>query len=623
MDPETVVALATELAKLAPLELAELANRRALSLSQRGDLFSVAERLLEPEALRRAVARIPWTTLTMCAEGGRLDLATAVRYGFPVWDGEVHPAVSAAITEELSRLPLDPAESEDGDGVDAGTAAHTEEPELEHANVHGEIARTAVRATNAAQALLTALARTPAPRGNSSAVLLSAATKKAAAERLGVEEGPALLDALDTLGAIGPVDNASDHIAPTTLGARIADAEPPASAWCLIAERWLESVTASERADAWALASGDGRLRHSHEAGVTPRDASRRLAAASTLGILPGRMAVQANGVTKKIADGDVNFPAPESVRLVLAGRVREAADLLFRDAPANADRVWLQHDGTMIAPGPLPAALEADLLEFADLTSRGEAPHYRVTLESLRRALLAGVSRSAVLGTLERLVAHEIPQAVTFLIEDAFARAERIVVTPAARTATAPVPQSRLTIADDTTLASLRVDTRLAHLRFAVPERPEGLASDARVLESPIDPATVATALAEAGWLCRPGESSRTARPRPLDAADDSVPEDAVDTAADLIARHRAAAGLASETHTSLVTRYVLGRALRDRAEVIITARAGSAPEDPEVKTFTVVPLDIRARRVRGRDARADVERTIPLDRIVSVTTA
>lgn len=86
---------------------------------------------------------------------------------------------------------------------------------------------------------------------------------------------------------------------------------------------------------------------------------------------------------------------------------------------PAEIDHVLLQGDMTMIAPGPLTAALSRQLRVLADIESRGHATAYRITPESIRRALDIGWDSEGIQELLAAASATQLPQALVYLIDD------------------------------------------------------------------------------------------------------------------------------------------------------------------------------------------------------------
>ena len=169
---------------------------------------------------------------------------------------------------------------------------------------------------------------------------------------------------------------------------------------------WLESDLGA----AWALESASGPLAapgrvlarpHSRAAARTRRsphrhphrcDPARRRAL-----VLPGGRALDRRrprpAARRSRALGLAVAGEPvETGRLVLAGQLDEAAERARGALPRQqVDRVYLQHDLTIVSPGPLEPPLDARLRAIADVEGRDLASTYRVSAASVNRALAAG----------------------------------------------------------------------------------------------------------------------------------------------------------------------------------------------------------------------------------------
>ena len=106
-----------------------------------------------------------------------------------------------------------------------------------------------------------------------------------------------------------------------------------------------------------------------------------------------------------------------------------EAAKTLLKVLPEPVDHVLIQADLTAVAPGPLVAELARELALAADVESTGGATVYRFTPESVRRALDAGRGAGELIDLLKRHSATEMPQPLSYLIEDVARRHGRLRV--------------------------------------------------------------------------------------------------------------------------------------------------------------------------------------------------
>ena len=147
---------------------------------------------------------------------------------------------------------------------------------------------------------------------------------------------------------------------------------------------------------------------------------SARLAWRSPLRPAEQREAVLTATIAEATAMGVVAFTALTSAgRELLSGSIAGAEAALAKALPDPVETVMVQADLTVVAPGRLVPRLAARLGQVADVESAGSATVYRVTPQSIRRALDAGVSTSELH---ELFTVHSVtgvPQALTYLIDD------------------------------------------------------------------------------------------------------------------------------------------------------------------------------------------------------------
>ncbi|MBI8999893.1 helicase-associated domain-containing protein [Corynebacterium sp. CCM 9185] len=86
---------------------------------------------------------------------------------------------------------------------------------------------------------------------------------------------------------------------------------------------------------------------------------------------------------------------------------------------PAPVDTLIAQGDMTVLAPGPLEPELESELTLAADIESAGLASVFRITENSIRRALDAGRSGTDIRSLLEQHTMGALPQNIVYLISD------------------------------------------------------------------------------------------------------------------------------------------------------------------------------------------------------------
>ena len=154
--------------------------------------------------------------------------------------------------------------------------------------------------------------------------------------------------------------------------------------------------------------------------GLDPASLTALLAWRSPLRPADQRDAVIASTIAEATALGLVAFTALTTAgRRLLAGSVAEAEAALQAALPTPVDTVMVQADLTVVAPGRLVPHLAARLGQVADVESAGSATVYRVTPQSIRRALDAGVSTAELHDLFAVHSKTGVPQALTYLIDD------------------------------------------------------------------------------------------------------------------------------------------------------------------------------------------------------------
>ena len=88
------------------------------------------------------------------------------------------------------------------------------------------------------------------------------------------------------------------------------------------------------------------------------------------------------------------------------------AVEVMSRLFPPAVDTVYLQHDLSVVAPGPLAPHIDARLRTLADVDSRTLASSYRISTSSINRALAHGESAESILEFLGEVSAHRDPAA-------------------------------------------------------------------------------------------------------------------------------------------------------------------------------------------------------------------
>ena len=540
------------------------------------DFFDLAEALRTDDAVDAAIEHLPRATLLALRDGtGDVDaLAPAVTLGLADDDGRVDDAVTARLAAhpDLVGLP--------------GGAAHPRPAAPDPQAVDDATARTV--GAEHAFATMTVLAE-----------LLRAVSEGAVRELVKGGIGTPLAKVL------GERAGADPQVVPHRLGLleRIGFANPSDGTW-----------TTTTAGDAWLVASWPDRWSTLVTAWRDALDPA-----------VQDVLAVSGNDLRDLVAVGRWAFPAgarwldavlldvagsADALGLAVDGLVTSTGRALLdgdaapaaEDLPPTVDGVYLQHDLTVIAPGPLAPVDDDALRSVAVLEAPGLAARYRISEDSLRRAFRAGLTRDEVVALLERLSATGLPQPLAYLVDQVSSRDGSIVVDVGADGLGTRVHGT----ADQLDL--IGVDAELRQLAW---ERTE-----LTTLLTRYPPHVVHTALEDQRY---PAVLTAAARP-----ATGSVPP----------GRRRAGGRNPEQAAHALVERLRvttergdaepeqewLGRqidlAVRGRTPIRLTVRMPDGTERP----FSIIPTSVAAGRVRGRDTAVDVERTLPLSLVVAV---
>ena len=86
---------------------------------------------------------------------------------------------------------------------------------------------------------------------------------------------------------------------------------------------------------------------------------------------------------------------------------------------PASIDHFLLQADLTVVVPGPLDRGLAEQLSAVASVESAGAAMVYRISEQSIRRALDTGLTAIEIHTLFTRHSKTPVPQGLTYLVDD------------------------------------------------------------------------------------------------------------------------------------------------------------------------------------------------------------
>lgn len=615
------------------------------------DFFDLADALLDPASIRPALRTLPRAELRRLASGtAPADLDTAVALALVIPDAEAGPSVPPEVAETagsvLAAQPLP-----DGQGAQdarrspqADDTAGVPEPVAATARERAFTAITAV--AELVQQLRVAPARVRARGG------VSVAEEKRLAPLLSLEP-----DAVGPLAEVAVAAGLAAVDGEELLSTESADAWSalsPGGRWLALARRWLDGLPAplpehlrtARVTDAAALDAAYPAADEPMHAALLDAAERGELLGVWTSGRLTlfGRTLFDAADTTAPTTGTDAGSPA------------------LDAELPPEVDQVYLQHDLSVIAPGPLSPALDARLRLAADLENRGVASSYRISQPSVDRALSSGETELSLREFLGALSLTGIPQAVDYLLTEGARRHGLVRVlsrppselhreadqyhgsgqhlgsdrhpgsdqrdggdpsradgryrsSPQHRGAGEEPPRTLVQSADPSLLTALAADQALSAL---------GLRRDGEgALATRATPASTYWLLLDARYpviaedadgRVRLMRRARVLPPRP--AASAATPPPATAAVTDLVLRLRDAARRTPDDADAWTAR-LLDRAVRARTPVTIGVRM----PDGSTTRLDVTPLSLANGRLRVSDERAGVERTVPVANIVELT--
>ncbi|MGN7191567.1 helicase-associated domain-containing protein [Curtobacterium sp. MCBA15_004] len=545
------------------------------------DFFDLAEALRSDDAVDAALEHLPRATLLALVHGaGAADaLAPAVALGLADPDGGVNDAVGARLAAHPDLGALRDAPDADGPSEQTGDPRQGAAPDDERDRAAG------AEQAFATMTVLAELVRAVDQGGVRELVKGGIGTPLARTlgERVGAE-AEVVSDRLALLARVGYADPGEGVWTTTDDGRTWLTTDWP-ERWTGLVGRWWSSLDPAVH-DVLETAGDD--LRDLVSVGRWRYPAGSRWLDATLL-----QVAGTASALGLAV-DGTVTSTG----RAVVAGDAGAAAT----DLPPTVDTVYLQHDLTVIAPGPLTPADDAALRVVADLEAPGLAARYRVSEDSVRRALRAGHTKEALLASLDRLSATGVPQPLAYLVDQVAGRDGGIVVDVDASGTGAVVHGT------PDQLDLIGVDAELRQLTWERPDLTTLVTHHpAHVVQAALEEQRYPAVLTAAA---RP--ATRVAPPVRRRAAG-RTPEQAAHA---LVERLR----LTTRRGEAEPEQEWLGRqidlAVRGRTPVRVTVRMPDGSEHP----FSIVPTSVAAGRVRGRDTGVDVERTLPLSLVVSV---
>ncbi|WP_157157031.1 helicase-associated domain-containing protein [Diaminobutyricimonas sp. LJ205] len=609
------LALAARLRALDDAELEELIVSRDVRESGIRDFFDLADALLDRTSIQRALARLDRPTLGAIAMVGTLGAPTLPDVAARLPLDDLTERLAAAVklqlldedagrylvwepvTEQLHGWPEDGLPSTDDLIKVTPPAALDAVADVDRDATDRAAADRAFATITQIAELLAELERLPARPLARGGLGLPEMKRLAEATQVTVDDVMALHDVAERAALVG-LDRPG--WLPTEAAQRWLLA-PAKERWALLAQAWLSNLgpdvrrlLADRPRSRWGASLGEyvswlypaGSDWMQERSRITRRDAE-------LLGVVAGE--------------------APSSAGTLLITDGADAASRVMGPLfPSEVERVYVQHDLSVVSPGPLAPHLDARLRGIADVEQRGIAATYRISGSSLSRGLAAGESAESIHAMLEQLSLTGIPQPLDYLIKDTAARFGSLRVAPLDGSGEPGWPEygrlSAVRSDDEHLLGLVAVDVSLASLGLVRggPNR----------LLSRFDQGVVYWAMREAHYPVVAEDAHGTPiilRPRRATPAATTPPRGA----ADLVAALRASTlGEPTETGKAWLARQ-LDVAIKGRLTVTVSVRM---PDGRDVD-YLLEPTGLAGGRLRGRDRLADLERTLPLSHITAVS--
>ena len=639
--------LAGQLSELSDAALAELLEAREVQLSGIRDYFDLAEALLEPASIQHALGRLDRPTLAALAAVAELTAATEA-------DVTTHlEAFGARPTETGARL---------GEAQRRALLTRSARQYL----VPESVATQLREWPGMGLPSLAQLASDQAPAVLAAASDVSSRTT----DRLAAEH------AFAAVACVAELLWAASHGSFRALargGISLPDTKRLAAAMRVDAERVAELVRVCERAGLIALTGGRwGATAASAHWLASPSPQRWAVLAAAWVERLPDDVSAMlgarshaawgqqieeflawyypAGGewMTDRVRvytrDAELlgitasHVPSTAGIALLTAGPA-VASDVIAGEFPAETRQVYLQHDLTVVSTGPLAPDVDARLRGFADVEGHALASSYRVSTPSLYRALAMGETAETLTAFLNEIALTGIPQPLKYVVAEAVARHGLIRVgaiagelpggpdgalvdaVGGADGAVAGEPggalggglhgrQSYVRSTDDTMIRTLLVDHSLASLRLT--RMGDRLVSNA-------DPGQVLATLSQSRYPVVAENSAGEMITLPHQPAAAVLTSSDVDAISALIERLRFGGSPdAASTSKAWLSRQ-LDAAIRAKVALTVTVQM---PDGAAIE-YELEPSSVAGGRLRARDRRADIERTLPVASITAVAPA
>lgn len=288
--------------------------------------------------------------------------------------------------------------------------------------------------------------------------------------------------------------------------------------------------------------------------------------------------------------------------RDVLAGNWKAVSSAINAVVPPFAKHVFVQHDFTVVAPGPLKPEDDVFMRELCVVESRGLATTFRITAQGTNHLLAQGTSAQEILDHLNALAATPIPQAVSYFITDLGERFGSVRVREVSG-------NTQVTASDLLVLRTIAKDHSLRSLGLR-PVSDDGL-------QCALGAGIVLNALLDAKYPAQLEDAAGNIITAPVHRRSIEIHPEPVSPHIAFVQRLRGSREAAPTDDATWIARQ-LDLAVREKSILIVTVNMPDGERE-----FTIEPKGFSNGRLRCLDRKTDVERTLPASHITAVRQA
>jgi hypothetical protein len=287
----------------------------------------------------------------------------------------------------------------------------------------------------------------------------------------------------------------------------------------------------------------------------------------------------------------------------VLTGEIDKATETARTRLPATQRKLICQADLSLVAPGPLPTDIEIELRKFTETEQIGMASTYRLSALSISHGLETGLTEADIRSLLIELSGKALPQPIDYLLREGAQRFGRLTVSE-----NGELLRSVIRSVDPILLHEIFNQSKLKP--FALRQLEDGS------LASRFEPEVVYFGLRELGFTAiRVDEKGQVISPRIVATiSGTSQLLSTVDQDIERMREQEAKLGDAPDGDDVLRQIHL---AIKNKTKIEITVASRTGAE----VLFTLEPIGIANGRLRAKDRKADIERTLPLSSILKVT--